>query len=470
MTYHRACLATFATMIVLASPLSSVHAASACPFVWSKTLRTGSVGEEVRRLQLLLNADPVTMIARSGDGSPGHETDRFGRLTREALVRFQEAHAKEILVPAGLTHGTGVVGTATRAALNATCESPSVSAVAPVSNQTLPPVQPVPLSLSPAMQPAQTLAPAGALYVPFTSFTLTAGDTDVEVTKLTATRVGPGVDQAFDYVSLLDEQGDEVTYGYLLADHTVTFRDAFTVPAHETHTYTIAGNMKGDLTEYDGQRAGFDVTAITASVPVVGPLPIRGTYQSFNQSLPIGSATVMRAPQDPASESTRTFGDTLVTFSGIRVSAGSLEDLRLRGMIWRMSGSAGANDLTDVQICAGDTCAPAEIDGREYSAIFSSDILLPKGGSMDLAIRGRLASGAANRTVEFDVREATDIMLRGTTYGYGIAVSSENNTDVAGSHSAFLTTDGTTDGDPLTPFYAGSIVNVTSGSAVYIGL
>ncbi len=45
----------------------------------------------------------------------------FGRQTKEAVIRFQEKYAKDILVPSGLKSGNGKVGPATRAKLNELC-------------------------------------------------------------------------------------------------------------------------------------------------------------------------------------------------------------------------------------------------------------------------------------------------------------------------------------------------------------
>ncbi len=88
-------------------------------FVFSRDLKEGDVGEDVRELQKFLNRNPATMVANDGPGSPGKETTYFGLLTRWAVVTFQEAHKSEILLPNGLTFGTGFVGRATRTKLNA---------------------------------------------------------------------------------------------------------------------------------------------------------------------------------------------------------------------------------------------------------------------------------------------------------------------------------------------------------------
>ena len=72
---------------------------------------------DVFELQKYLNANDF-VIAQSGAGSIGKETNYFGLLTYKALIKFQEAHAVDILTPGGLTKGTGYFGPSTRAFVN----------------------------------------------------------------------------------------------------------------------------------------------------------------------------------------------------------------------------------------------------------------------------------------------------------------------------------------------------------------
>lgn len=97
---------------------TSAPAVPSAPFVFTRSLRLGSSAEDVRRLQIYLNTHGFP-VAASGPGSPGNESDTFGSLTRAALIRFQEAHASDILIPAGLSKGSGVMGPATIAYVNA---------------------------------------------------------------------------------------------------------------------------------------------------------------------------------------------------------------------------------------------------------------------------------------------------------------------------------------------------------------
>jgi len=77
---------------------------------FTRDLRVGSIGEDVRQLQIFLNTHGY-LITSSGLGSVGKETTKFGALTRQALIRFQKANK---IVPA-----VGYFGPITRAKINA---------------------------------------------------------------------------------------------------------------------------------------------------------------------------------------------------------------------------------------------------------------------------------------------------------------------------------------------------------------
>ncbi|MBI2013526.1 MAG: hypothetical protein HYS87_01735 [Candidatus Colwellbacteria bacterium] len=83
-----------------------------------RNLNFGSVGEDVRCLQVLFNLNPAYKVADSGPGSWGLETAYFGPLTVTAAIKFQEFYASDILTPIGLIHGTGFIGPITRIKLN----------------------------------------------------------------------------------------------------------------------------------------------------------------------------------------------------------------------------------------------------------------------------------------------------------------------------------------------------------------
>lgn len=85
--------------------------------VFTRTLRAHFEGEDVRELQKFLNSQGF-VLSNSGIGSHGFETEYFGPLTYNALVKFQEAHSSRILTPLFLTKGTGIFAEKTREVAN----------------------------------------------------------------------------------------------------------------------------------------------------------------------------------------------------------------------------------------------------------------------------------------------------------------------------------------------------------------
>jgi peptidoglycan hydrolase-like protein with peptidoglycan-binding domain len=107
--------------VVVTQNTTSSSPTLSCSYSITTSLRYGMKHSDVVQLQKILNLDPVTRVAASGSGSVGQETAYFGRATLAAVIRFQEKFANEILIPNGLTKGTGFVGPSTRTKLNALC-------------------------------------------------------------------------------------------------------------------------------------------------------------------------------------------------------------------------------------------------------------------------------------------------------------------------------------------------------------
>jgi hypothetical protein len=116
-------------IVPAASSSAPVSAASPTPatahpiaFQFTHNLQLRAREADVRQLQAFLNTHGA-IITNAGGGSPGNETDFFGALTYAALIRFQNAHAAQILAPLGLSKGTGFFGVATRQYANSLLEA-----------------------------------------------------------------------------------------------------------------------------------------------------------------------------------------------------------------------------------------------------------------------------------------------------------------------------------------------------------
>jgi len=78
-------------------------------YQFSQDLKIGMTSEEVRELQRYLNTHGF-VVTENGLGSPNNETNFFGRLTKAALIKFQQANK--------INPAIGYFGPITRAAIN----------------------------------------------------------------------------------------------------------------------------------------------------------------------------------------------------------------------------------------------------------------------------------------------------------------------------------------------------------------
>tara|TARA_Y100000310_G_scaffold263659_1_gene273964 strand:+ start:1765 stop:5304 length:3540 start_codon:yes stop_codon:yes gene_type:complete len=378
----------------------------------------------------------------------GGSTGYFGPITQSAVAAWQAAN--NVNPPAGY------FGPISQAKYNTICTPTSGggggTVIVPGTDQ---------LAVSAGVsQPANDLMPANAARLPFTNFTVTAGSQAVTITKVEVERTGPADDDNFAGVILLDSNG--VQHGLAKtfnSNHKALIGDDVVVPAGTSMTFTIAGNIASNsssiMTNNAGQVATISVVNVQASSPVTGSFPITGAAHTANASLTIGSATLQTSSLTNPSTSEE-IGETDYIFSGIRVTAGSAEDIRVKSIRWNQTGSAGNADLNGLVTEIDGVAYPTTVssDGKFYTSTFGSGIVISKGLSKDITIKGDIIAGPA-RTAIFDIDKATDIHVEGVTLEYGIT-SSANSTDTAAAGTQQFTTG--------TPFYDGITLTINAGS------
>lgn len=404
----------------------------ACPAL-TRDLQQGSTGADVMALQKFLNSDAATMVAASGAGSPGMETSTFGPATKAAAIKFQTKW--------GVTPVAGYVGAKTRAAIAANCGGTSTNPGTPSGPG---------LTVSAGAQPANALAPRGASRVPFTTFTITNNSGVVQtINGVTVERTGPSVNSNLAGVVLVDSTNN-IQLGIaktLNSNNQATVGDNFTINPGQTLTLTVAGNISSSAS--GGQIVAIKIVAVNSTAAVSGVLPITGASHTVNETLTLGSFSTSTSSFDPAGTQDKSIGDTDVRFTGIRFEANSQEDLRLYSIRWRQVGSAGASDLGSVVTVVNGTSYPTIIDssGKYYTTTFSGGLLIPKGQSVDVYIKGNIVgSNVAGRDARFNIDRSTDVYFVGQTYGYGV-------TD-KGCNAAACTNQ---------PWLTGSLVNIKPG-------
>jgi len=390
---------------------------TACTFTRSLTI--GSSGADVTCLQNYLKGTGHFTFA-------GGATGYFGSITRTAVAAWQAAN--------GVSPAAGYFGTLSRAKYSA-------MAGGTTGGTTPPPATGTGLSVSAGVQPANSLAVFNAARVPFTRFVVTAGnDGDVVMNSVTVQRTGLAVDSNFDGVVLLDEKGIQLGISKTLnSNHQSTVGETVTIPRGTSKTFTVAANMSTAANVNGGEVGSFDVVAINTSATVSGSLPIRGASHTMNDTLAIGTITEVGGPLDPGAAATKEVGTNGYTFSSIKVTAGSQEDVRLQSIRWNQASSSGSSDLGNVVTIVDGTTYPTTVsaDGKYYTTIFPGGLMIAKGLSKEISVKGDIVSGSG-RTIAFTLEKTTDLYVTGETYLYGITPSTSSDTARITSGSIFF--------------------------------
>lgn len=269
--------------------------------------------------------------------------------------------------------------------------------------------------------PAAGIAPLKAARVPFTKFALTAGSSDVTVTAITAQRTGLAADASLSSIALIDNATNlQIGLNQTLnSDHQITVRETITIPANTTKYYTLAANMPATTQSASGQVASLSLVSVTTTATVAGTLPITGNGQTINETLSIGTLAGSTGSLN-ASTSTKEVGTTAYSFSSVKLTAGSTEDVTVYSIRFNQSGSAAASDLSNIVVSDGATnyATTVSSDGKYYTASFgTAGLVIAKGLSKEFTVKGDIVSGSA-RTVKFDIYRSTDVVGKGNVYGY----------------------------------------------------
>ena len=315
------------------------------------------------------------------------------------------------------------------------------------------------LSVFAASQPANALAPYNATRVAFTRFSVTnTGSSAQTIDNVTVERTGAALDTNFTGVVLLDENDNQLGVARVLnSEHMVTIGEAVTLNPGQTRTFTVAGNMAAAATVSNGQIASFTVKSVNTSATVSGSLPITGASHTISSNLAIGTATVARGPLDPAADKSKEVGTTGYTFSSLKVTAGSAENIRVHSIRWNMSGSAASTDLANVVVVIDGTEYPTTVsaDGKYYTADFGAGVVIAKGNTEEFSVKGDIVGGAT-RTITFDIWDHVDIHVTGEVYGYGLRADD-------GDTTTGTSTEGTYN-DELTAAYPAYDVTILAGT------
>lgn len=435
-----------------------------CSITLTANLKRGMRHPQVVQLQQLLNKYPQTTVATTGAGSAGMETDFFGPATHNAVVKFQNLHASDVLTPAGLSVGNGNVFALTRAVLNQICMGTAVVTPTPTPTTTAPitptPVTPVsgPVTAALGASVPYTVLVAGQASARLADFTF-SGNGAVNSVKLM--RTGVSTNSTLNNVYLYDGSTRLTGAASVLADGSINFNNAaglFMVSG--TRNITVRADIAAGTS---GQSVGMSLVGYTTlGVATMTPTMLNGTQ------LPIASvalANVNLAGSNVAANTSLNSGTSDYTVWSQQLSVGT-RSVKLNRATFRMIGSAPTNALSGVklflngvqvgQTASFDTAGYATFDMTAMPVIVNT-------GTQNFEVRADVVAGAS-RDFYVTLENTTDLLVEDSSIP-GVYVSVGNSFNNVGGKQTIGQGNLTISQDPafMTTQVVGGATNVVIG-------
>jgi hypothetical protein len=271
--------------------------------------------------------------------------------------------------------------------------------------------------------PASSIVLKNSARAPFTKINLTATGGDVIVDNWAVKRVGVAQDSNFSSVDIVDLTTNAPindTGKTFTSEHVANFTENLTIPNGTTKSVMLVGNMG---TGNSGETPALALQSITlVGGSVSGNFPITGNSMTINTSIVIGSATMTWPGAYNNATSTLEVGKKDYAFFSFSLGAGSTEDVQFSQVKVYQAGSASlTTDLTNLKFYNDGTLLASGTNvGSSYINFTFSALTIPKGQTKQFVVKGDVSSGSA-RTIKLGLYRATDLLVKGLTYGANIA-------------------------------------------------
>lgn len=384
---------------------------SSAAMTWTRSLKQGSKGADVKSLQQFLNMCADTQVSMSGAGSPGYETTTFGPATKAAVIKWQAAR--------GVSPASGLFGPLSRAkaaelqASSNVCGGGSVVVNPPV-NQT----GPVMASLS-ATTPAAgyiiaNQATAGLLDVTFTGSGV--------VNSVTLSRSGISSQDTLSNVYLYDGV-TRLTDGYSFNSQGVMVMNNLNLMVNGSRTISVkadASSTAGNDSTIAVALTSFSSGTSVNTVNIMGNLMNLASGSSLASIAYSGSNTVSAAGVNAGTSSYTVWRQAFQV---------NTRALWVKAANFRITGSAPADALQNVALYvdgvkAGNNAMLTSTNGSNYLSFdMTGSPLSLSTGSHTIEVRGDVVKGSSF-SFTVSLQQASDLMVMDPQVGVNLAISS----------------------------------------------
>ncbi len=404
---------------------------------FSRNLKVGMSGQDVKCLQVVLNMSASTQVSVSGAGSPGMESMYFGPKTLAAVMKWQAqqgwtpasqvgplSRAKLNAWLAG-TSSTTTTTTTTTGGLPAGCTSSvgfsATTGVSCATGTTVVSTGPVNVMLSSDNPVANSIvggqATADLLHMTFTG-------TGV-VTSVTLQRSGISDQNTLSNVYLY-EGNTRITDGYSFNISGQIVINGLSINVAGSQEISVRGDVSTNAPN-NASTIAVSLTSYTANGTTVSANVTGNTMAIVNGNL--ASATI-GTQTDPSTASVNA-GTTQYSLWSAPVQV-NVRSVLLKAANFREIGSAPSNSLANMNlfvdgINTGAVGTTSVINGSTYVMfdLTASPATLAT-GSHTLEVRADIIAGSG-RTIQLSVQQAADLMIEDPQIGVNVAVSGTPN-------------------------------------------
>jgi len=405
-------------------------------YTFTKNLTLGSKGPDVKALQQFLNSKGY-IVAKSGAGSPGNESEYFGPATKAALIKFQRDN--------NITPAYGYFGPKTRAVVNSMVSGGVSGSTG--GGVTLPAGFNVSLA---ANTPNAGTVVANQVVADLASFTFSNGSSNpVTVNSLTVTRIGVSSDNSLLNVYLY-QGSNRLTDGASVVNNKVTFTNSsglFVVPANSTVTVTVKADIASTT---PGQTVGFAIMSASdvltqGNVEVKGQFPLNGNLMTVALVSDLLTVTMPVSGIDGAGATINAGTvNAIVWKASLSVSQ---RPAYLKYVKFRQIGSVQQDALQNIALYIdGNKVSNSSMqsDGTVAFDMNSNPVVLNT-GAHTMELHADIVKGSS-RTFSFSIQVPSDIVIVDSNYrvavkptGSSFPISASSTAINAGSVS--ITTD-----------------------------
>jgi hypothetical protein len=386
---------------------------------FTRNLKQGMSGDDVKCLQIVLNSDTSTQLAPSGVGSSGSETTYFGPLTKAAVIKFQEKYASEVLASWGLTSGTGFVGSTTRAKLDTFLTDGGVT---PPTDGEVGTAATVSLASD---TPVAGSVALNAQDVIMTKLKFTAGADAYTVTKIVVARGGVSADADVSSIGIYD---GSTRLGSLQALNTNTHKATFSslswqIPSYGVKYLTIKASIAASSAATVGDSIQLGIASasdITSSVTLSGVFPMMGNTKTI-AGISVGNLDV--DVQTTPATSTMLSGAVDQEIACWRFSASGTEGFTVHSIRISHAGNASRGDLSNLVLKVagtqiGSTIAELDASNQANFDLSASPLSINAGTSKTVCAYADIAAGIwTSREIKFEITQYTDVVAYGANSG-----------------------------------------------------